>query len=124
VENPPKPGALAGKREVAPGITELVFSNGLKAVLKPTEFKKDEILMSAWAPGGYSVLAAEDYLSARYAADIVGGLIIGVLENLSGGYLDRVFGGGVKEVAPFVFLVIILMIKPYGLFGTKEIERV
>jgi len=31
---------------------------------------------------------------------------------------------GVKEVAPYVFLVIILMIKPYGLFGTKEIERV
>jgi branched-chain amino acid transport system permease protein len=30
----------------------------------------------------------------------------------------------VKEVAPYVILVIILMIKPYGLFGTKEIERV
>ncbi len=55
---------------------------------------------------------------------ILGGLIIGVLENLSGGYLDHFFGGGVKEVAPFVILVIILMIKPYGLFGTEEIERV
>lgn len=55
---------------------------------------------------------------------VIGGLVIGILENLSGGYLSRVFGGGVKEVAPFVFLVIILMVKPYGLFGTKEIERV
>lgn len=55
---------------------------------------------------------------------ILGGFIVGVLENLSGGYLDHYFGGGVKEVAPFVFLVIILMIKPYGLFGTEEIERV
>ncbi len=55
---------------------------------------------------------------------VLGGLIIGVLENLSGGYLDHYFGGGVKEVAPFVILVIILMIKPYGLFGTEEIERV
>ena len=55
---------------------------------------------------------------------VIGGLVVGILENLSGGYLSRVFGGGVKEVAPFVFLVIILMIKPYGLFGTKEIERV
>ena len=55
---------------------------------------------------------------------IIGGFIVGVLENLSGGYLDHYFGGGVKEVAPFVFLVIILMIKPYGLFGTEEIERV
>ncbi len=55
---------------------------------------------------------------------VLGGLIIGILENLSGGYLDHYFGGGVKEVAPFVILVIILMIKPYGLFGTEEIERV
>jgi branched-chain amino acid transport system permease protein len=55
---------------------------------------------------------------------IVGGLLIGVLENLAGGYLDPVFGGGVKEVAPFVILVSILMIKPYGLFGKVKIERV
>jgi branched-chain amino acid transport system permease protein len=55
----------------------------------------------------------------------LGGMIIGILENLSDGfcktYLDL---SGVKEVAPYIFLVIILMIKPYGLFGTKEIERV
>ncbi len=55
----------------------------------------------------------------------VGGMIIGILENLSDGfcktYLDL---SGVKEVAPYIFLVVILMIKPYGLFGTKEIERV
>ena len=55
---------------------------------------------------------------------IVGGLLIGVLENLAGGYLDPLFGGGVKEVAPFVILVAILMIKPYGLFGKVHIERV
>jgi len=55
---------------------------------------------------------------------IVGGLLIGVLENLAGGYLDPLLGGGVKEVAPFVILVTILMIKPYGLFGKVRIERV
>jgi len=55
---------------------------------------------------------------------IVGGLLIGVLENLAGGYLDPLLGGGVKEVAPFVILVSILMIKPYGLFGKVHIERV
>jgi branched-chain amino acid transport system permease protein len=55
---------------------------------------------------------------------IVGGLVIGVLENLSGGYLDPLFGGGVKEVAPFAALVVILMIRPYGLFGKVRIERV
>lgn len=54
---------------------------------------------------------------------ILGGLAIGVLENFAGGYLDPVFGGGIKDVAPFGFLVIILMIKPYGLFGKIRIER-
>jgi len=58
------------------------------------------------------------------AGAIIGGMLIGVLENLSGGYLDPVLGGGVKEVAPFVVLVIILMLRPYGLFGKVEIERV
>ncbi|TAL15840.1 branched-chain amino acid ABC transporter permease [bacterium] len=55
----------------------------------------------------------------------IGGIVIGVLENLSDGVVSKLFGlQGIKEVAPFVFLVIILMIKPYGLFGTEEIERV
>jgi len=55
---------------------------------------------------------------------ILGGLIIGILENLAGLYLDPVFGGGVKDVAPFFILVLIIMIRPYGLFGKKIIERV
>ncbi|HHY72548.1 MAG TPA: branched-chain amino acid ABC transporter permease [Bacillus bacterium] len=55
---------------------------------------------------------------------IVGGLIIGVIESMTGGYLDPLVGGGLKEVMPFIILVFILMFKPYGLFGKKEIERV
>ncbi len=55
---------------------------------------------------------------------IIGGLTVGILENLMGGYLDQYFGGGVKEVAPFIVLILILMVKPYGLFGIEEIERV
>lgn len=58
------------------------------------------------------------------AGAIVGGVVMGVLENLAGGYLDPIFGGGVKEVAPFVALVAILTIRPYGLFGKVKIERV
>jgi branched-chain amino acid transport system permease protein len=55
---------------------------------------------------------------------ILGGFIIGILENLAGLYLDPVFGGGVKDMAPFFIIVLILLIKPYGLFGKKIIERV
>ncbi len=55
---------------------------------------------------------------------IVGGIIIGILQNLCGTYLDRYFPGGVKEVAPFVFMVVFLLFKPHGLWGWERIERV
>ncbi|MFC1813457.1 branched-chain amino acid ABC transporter permease [Thermodesulfobacteriota bacterium] len=55
---------------------------------------------------------------------IVGGIIIGILQNFCGAYLDRYFPGGVKEVAPFVFMVIFLLFKPHGLWGWERIERV
>jgi len=55
---------------------------------------------------------------------VIGGFAIGILEALGAGYLDPVLGGGVEEVFPFVILLIVLLIKPYGLFGYKRIERV
>jgi branched-chain amino acid transport system permease protein len=51
---------------------------------------------------------------------IIGGLIIGLLETFTGGYLSP----GLRDVVPYIVLVVILLIKPYGLFGLKEIERV
>ncbi|CAO3357796.1 branched-chain amino acid ABC transporter permease [Azospirillum melinis] len=56
---------------------------------------------------------------------VVGGLIVGVLENMAH-YLDSQWlnWGNMYEIAPFYVLIAILMIKPYGLFGTKDIERV
>jgi branched-chain amino acid transport system permease protein len=56
---------------------------------------------------------------------VVGGIIVGVLENLAH-YLDSqlLHWGNMFEIAPFYVLIVILMIKPYGLFGTRDIERV
>lgn len=51
---------------------------------------------------------------------ILGGIIIGLLETFTGGYIS----GSLGEVIPYIVLVVILMIKPYGLFGSVEIERV
>lgn len=51
---------------------------------------------------------------------ILGGVIIGLLETYTGGYI----GGGLSQVVPFIVLILILMIKPYGLFGDVRIERV
>ena len=55
---------------------------------------------------------------------IAGGIIIGILQNFSGAYLDRYFPGGIKEIAPFVFMAVFLLFKPYGLWGWERIERV
>lgn len=54
---------------------------------------------------------------------IIGGLVIGVLETLVGGYFDQVLPGA-KDLTAFVVLFLVLMIRPYGLFGKEEIERV
>jgi branched-chain amino acid transport system permease protein len=55
---------------------------------------------------------------------VVGGLIVGVVESLAAGYLDPYVGGGTKDFAPYVLMIIALMFKPYGIFGTHRIERV
>ena len=56
---------------------------------------------------------------------VVGGVLIGVLENLASGYLDAYIpGGGTRDVFPFLVLLLVLWFKPHGLFGTEEIERV
>lgn len=56
---------------------------------------------------------------------IAGGIIVGILENMAAGYLDQYFpGGGTGDIVAYVMLLAVLLVKPYGLFGTKEIERV
>src|SRR5467141_4479952 len=55
---------------------------------------------------------------------VVGGLIVGVVENVAAGYLDPYVGGGTKDFAPYLLMIAALMIRPYGIFGKEIIERV
>ena len=55
---------------------------------------------------------------------IIAGPIIGLAENLGGGYLTPLTWPGVKEVIPFVIIIIVMFVKPYGLFGEERIERI
>lgn len=48
------------------------------------------------------------------------GIVIGLIENLFQGYV----GQGLREISGFIVIVIVLMVRPYGLFGSKDIERV
>src|SRR2546427_12048686 len=55
---------------------------------------------------------------------IIGGLIVGIVENMAAGYVDPYVGGGTKDFAPYVLMIAALMVRPYGIFGKKIIERI
>src|ERR1700722_3946603 len=55
---------------------------------------------------------------------VVGGLIVGIVENLAAGYFDPLVGGGTKDFAPYLLMIIVLMVRPEGIFGRRRIERV
>jgi branched-chain amino acid transport system permease protein len=55
---------------------------------------------------------------------MVAGPIIGLAENIGGGYLTPLTWPGVKDVIPFIIIIIVMFLKPYGLFGEERIERI
>ena len=72
VEQAPKAGKIKNTAYNATlGTTEWTLSNGVRVVIKPTEFKQDEILFSAFSKGGQSLVATEDLVSAALATDVI-----------------------------------------------------
>ncbi|MEY4634425.1 MAG: hypothetical protein RJA55_223, partial [Acidobacteriota bacterium] len=81
VEEAPPAGTVASRREVAEiGATVLTLSNGVEVWLKPTDFKNDQVVFTAYAPGGVSLASPADFKSASLATAMVG---IGGMGGLS-----------------------------------------
>ena len=95
------PAGTVIKRQDRPelGVTELTLSNGVKVVLKPTDFKNDEITMAAFSPGGTSLYDDEDFLSAAYAATVVGGSGLGPYNATQ---LTKYLSGKKVSVRPYI----------------------
>jgi branched-chain amino acid transport system permease protein len=55
---------------------------------------------------------------------LVGAMVIGVLESLAAGYLDPIVGGGFSSVSSYLVLLAVLFVRPYGMFGRPDVERV
>lgn len=55
---------------------------------------------------------------------VVGGIIVGLVEALTSGFIDPIVGGGMKDFAPYVLMIVMLMVRPYGIFGRRLIERI
>ncbi len=62
-------------------------------------------------------------LESLYGA-LIGGIIVGIFEIVVGGYIDPLVGGGFSNVAPLFLMLVILLVRPYGIFGWQRIERI
>lgn len=69
----PEPGqVVAESRQERIEVTEWKLSNGMCVLLKPTDFKNDQVLLRAFSPGGHSLVSDDDYVAASTATDVVG----------------------------------------------------
>lgn len=100
VAEAPEPGEIVERREIEEiGVTEWKLSNGATVVVKPTDFRNDEMYLVGFSPGGHSTLSDERYLSGSYAAEIVA---LGGLGQLGEIALAKALAGRVAEVGPYV----------------------
>lgn len=96
----PEKGSIVSEKSIQEiGVTELILSNGATVILKPTDFKNDEILMTAWSQGGTSLYSDEDYQSASNADAIVNECGVG---NFSPTDLQKLLAGKTANVRPFI----------------------
>ena len=81
------------------GYTELVFENGTKMILKPTDYKNDEILLSAYSPGGLSLYPDSDVMSATLATSVITQSGLGDLDFIS---LQKKLSGNTAKLNPYI----------------------
>lgn len=73
LDKKPVAGKVVDEQKVASlGITKLTLSNGVKVILKPTDFRNDQVIFSSFATGGTSLAEDKDYLAVNYAGNISG----------------------------------------------------
>ncbi len=98
IKNKPAAGTITGEtKNETLGTTELSFSNGAKVILKPTDFKNDEILLTGFHKGGISRYNAIDKYNATYASTIVQQMGIG---GFSPTDLSKYLAGKTANVSP------------------------
>ena len=100
VEKPPAPGKVASRRTVPEiGATVLKLSNGVEVWLKPTDFKNDQIMFSAYAPGGASLASEQNFKSASLAHAMVG---VGGMGGLNPVDLSKMLSGKIAQASPSI----------------------
>lgn len=97
---PPTPGKIVSSSKIASvGVTEWKLSNGARVLVKPTDFKDDEVLFRAYAPGGTSVVSDSDYLDATVATAAVDA---GGIGTFSATALQKALAGKQASVGEYI----------------------
>ena len=100
LEKEPTPGKIVSeKKDTAIITTTLTFANGVTAILKPTTFKNDQILITSYHFGGTSLASDEDFTSANFAAGVIGSSGIADFNEIT---LDKMMSGKNISVNPYV----------------------
>jgi zinc protease len=101
VETLPSPARILEEKQIQElGITELKLSNGVKVILKPTDFKNDEIRFNAFSPGGNSLVTEnDDYISAVTSSAIIQESGLGKFDKIS---LQKKLAGKIVNVNPYI----------------------
>ena len=98
IATPPTPGEIVGEETIAEiDVTLWKLSNGARVILKSTDFKNDQVLFSAYSPGGNSLVTDENYVSAITATAIVAQGGVGNFNQIE---LDKKLAGKVVRVSP------------------------
>jgi len=96
----PVPGKIKSEeQDKVLNIMTITLRNGVKVLLKPTDFKNDQIIFSSFAPGGTSIYSDADYQSAANAAGVV---TAGGVGNYNTGELSKYLEGKQLSVKPFI----------------------
>ena len=90
---------VSERRHESVDVTEWQLSNGVRVLAKPTDFKADQVLFTASSPGGTSLAADDEYLSAAWASSIVGASGAGELSAVE---IQKQLAGKAVSVSPFI----------------------
>ena len=98
--NVPTPGTISAEEHIeAIDAQKWTLSNGITVIAKQTDFRNDEVLFNAFSPGGHSLVADMDHVSATYASRLISGSGVGVHDNIA---LDKLLAGKQVSVTPYI----------------------
>jgi zinc protease len=100
LESEPVAGQVKSKRKNEKGgFTEVLFENGAKLILKPNDYQNDQLLFSAFSPGGHSVYPDSLFMNAKYTASVISMSGVGPFNSIQ---LQKKLAGNTASVSPWI----------------------